>query len=233
VSLLRRFAGVVFTPPRTFRSLTERPAWVDALVVILAAGAVYSYLVFPFVRQDRLRTFEASAAAFIEDQGRAQYDEAVARIAGESRALGAFLVRPLASLTFFLFSSLIALGTGRALSGRGHYLQVFSPFIHAGFVTAVLGNAVRLALVRSRGSALHLATSLAGFFPDVPAGSAGYAALSQVDFFVLWMHGLFGLGLAAAFKIGTGKGLAISYALWLLGGLASFGLAVLGQGFFL
>jgi len=57
--------------------------------------------------------------------------------------------------------------------------------------------------------------------------------LSQVDFFTLWMYGLFGLGLVSAFKFSIGKGLAISYALWFLGGLAGFAFAVVGKGFFL
>lgn len=233
MSRLRRFAGVVFRPAQTFRSLTDRPVWLDALVVVLAAGAVTSYLVFPFVRQERLRTFENSAAEFIERYGQQQYADAVARLEGGSRALDSFVVRPLVSLTSFLFTSLIALGAGRALTRRGHYVQVFSCFLHAGLVAAVLGNAVQLALLRSRGSLLQASTGLAAFFPELPSGSAAYAALRQVDFFTLWMYGLFGLGLASAFKFSIGKGLAISYALWFLGGLAGFASAVVGKGFFL
>jgi hypothetical protein len=233
VSCLRRFAGVVFRPAKTFRSLADRPVWVDALVVVLAAGAVTSYLVFPFVRQDRLRTFENSASGFIEKHGQQQYADAVARLESGSRALDAFVVRPLVSLTFFLFTSLIALGAGRALTRRGHYVQVLSVFLHAVLIAALLGNAVRLALLRSRGSAIQTSTSLAAFFPELPAGSAAGAALSQVDFFALWMYGLFGLGLASVFKFSIGKGLAISSALWFLGALAGFAFAVVGKGFFL
>jgi hypothetical protein len=233
VSFLRRLAGVFVRPADTMRSLADRPVWVDALLVVLAAGAVYGYLVFPFVQQDRLRVFEGSASGFIEKHGEQQYADATARIAGESRTLDTLVVRPLISLTFFLFTSLIALGAGRGLTGRGNYLQVFSCFLHAGLVSAVLGNAVRLALVRSRGTALHLSTGLAALFPDIPASSAAYAALSRVDVFGLWMYGLFGLGLASVFKFGLGKGLAISYALWLFGSLAGFAFAAVGQGFFL
>jgi hypothetical protein len=233
VSFLRRFAGVFFKPAKTFRSLAGRPVWVDALVVVLAAGAAYGYIVFPFVQQDRLQTFKDTAAGFIEKHGEQQYADALARVEDKSRALDSFVVRPLVSLTVFLFSSLIALGAGRAVTRGGHYLQVFSCFIHAGFVAAILGNAVRLALVMARRSTLHVSTSLAAFFPGLPAGSTAYAALSQFDFFTLWMYVLFGFGLASAFKVSTGKGLVISYALWLLGSLAGFAFAVVGKGFFL
>jgi len=233
VSILRRFAGVFFRPAKTFRFLADRPIWVDALAIVLVAVAAFSYLVFPFVQQDRLRTFEDTAGGFIEKHGAQQYDAAVARIKGESRALDAFVVRPLIALTGFLFASLIGLGAGRAVTRRGHYLQVFSCFIHANFVVAILGNAVRLALVMARRSTLHVSTGLPAFFPGLPAGSTAYAALSRVDFSSLWMHGLFGLGLASAFKVSAGKGLAFSYALWLLGSLAGFVFAVAGKGFFL
>lgn len=233
MSLPRRFVGALLFPARTFPVLSERPVWVDALLVVLAAGAVYGSLVFPFARQDRLRTFQASAAGFVEKYGEAQYAEAVARIEGESRALGAFVVRPLLSLTSLLFISLVALAAGRSLTRRGHFLQVFSALLHAAFADVVVGNAVRLALIRSRGTTLHLPTGLGAFFPDLSAGTAAYAALARVDVFSLWTYGLFGVGLAAIFKLGLAKGLALSCAIWLLGGLAGFGLAVVGQGFFL
>jgi hypothetical protein len=233
VSFPRRFSGVFFKPAKTFRFLAGRPVWVDALAVVLAAGAAFSYLAFPFVQQDKLRTFRDASAGFIEKHGEEQYATAVARIKDKSRALDAFVVKPMIALTGFLFASLIALGAGRALTRGGHYLQVFSSFIHASFVDTILGNAVRLALIMAWRSTLHLSTGLPVFFPGLPAGSTAYAALSQVDFFSLWMYGLFGLGLAAAFKVSAGKGLTISYALWLLRDLAGFAFTVIGKGFFL
>jgi hypothetical protein len=233
VSLLRRFTGVFLRPALTFRLLADHPIWVDALVIVLVAGAAYNYLVFPFVQQDRLRTFEDAAGGFIAKHGDEQYASAVARIKGESRTLDAFVVRPLGALTAFLFSSLIALGAGRAATRRGHYLQVFSCFVHANFVVTILGNAARLAMVTVRQSTIQVSTGLPALFPGLAPGSTGYAALSRVDFFSLWMHALFGLGLASAFKFGVGKGLAISYALWLLSSLTGFAFAVVGKGFFL
>lgn len=233
MNLPRRFFGALLFPARTFRRLGERPVWVDALVVVLAAGAIYGYLVFPYARQDRLRTFEGAAGEFVANYGEAQYAEAVARIQGESRALGAFVVRPLLSLTSLLLASLAALAAGRALARRGHFLQVFSVLLHAAFADGVLGNAVRLILVKSRGTALHPPTGLAALFPNLSAATAAYAALGRIDIFSLWTYGLFGVGLAAIFKLGVGRGLAMSYGIWLLGGLAGLGLAVFGRGFFL
>ncbi len=233
MSFLGRLFGVFFTPAKTFRSLAERPVWLDALAVVLATGAAFSYLAFPFVQQDRLRTFEDSSAGFIEKHGEHQYEDAVARIKDKSRALEAFILKPMIALTGLLLVSLIALGVGRALTHGGHFLQVFSCFLHAAFVVALPGNAVRLALITARRSALQASTGLSALFPDLPAGSTAHAALSRVDLFSFWMYGLFGLGLASAFKLSTGKGLTIGYSLWLLRGLAGFTLAVAGKGLFL
>jgi len=233
VSCLRRFFGVFFRPAATFRFLAGRPLWVDALAIVLAAGAAFSYCVFPFAQQDRLQTFKKSSAGFIEKHGEQQYAVAMARIEDKSRALDAFVVKPLIALTGFLFVSLIALSAGRAAGRSGYYLQVFSCFIHASFVTTILGNAVRLALVTARRTTLRASAGLAIFFPGLPAVSTVYAALTQVDFFSLWTYGLFGLGLASAFKVSAGKGLAIAYALWVLRCLAGFAFVVVGQRFFL
>ena len=233
MSCLRRFFGVFFRPATTFRFLAGRPVWVDALAIVLAAGAAFSYCVFPFAQQDRLRTFKESSAGFIEKHGEQQYAVATARIEDKSRALDAFVIKPLVALTGYLFASLIALGAGRAAGHDGNYLQVFSCLIHASFVTTILGNAVRLALVTARRTTLRASAGLAVFFPGLPAISTVYAALSQVDFFSLWMYGLFGLGLASAFKVSAGKGLAVAYALWVLRCLAGFAFAIVGQGFLL
>jgi len=46
--------------------------------------------------------------------------------------------------------------------------------------------------------------------------STPYVFLSQVDLFQLWTFWLFGIGLAAAFKISLKKGLLISFAFWFL-----------------
>lgn len=228
MSLAGRFFGVIVNPAATLRSLADHPVWLDALVVVLAAGAALSYLAFPDMQQNKLADLESRRVAFITAHGEAQYEAAVARVAGESRALRAFVINPLTMLTGFLFTSLIALAVGRAAYRRGHYLQVFSCLVHADFLVDVLGKTVRLLLIREPAGGLGAPPDLAALFPSLASHPIARAALGRVDPFSVWMYVLFGLGLAAVFKVGNGKGLAISFSLWLLRGLTAVGCTLAG-----
>ncbi len=199
MSFPRRFAGVFFRPSRTFQSLADRPVWVDALIVVLIAGAALNYLVFPLVQQDKLRSFKDTAAGFIERHGEERYAAAVARIEHENRAFDAFVVRPMIALTVFLFSSLIALGAGRAMTRRGHYLQIFSCLIHASLVAVIPGNAVRLALVLALVVALGYFLMGAGIIqagdPGLNDGSYGDTAPWGFDWIAGGVYVIAGLAL--------------------------------------
>ncbi|MFZ2053524.1 MAG: YIP1 family protein [Candidatus Aminicenantales bacterium] len=221
-----RLSGTFFDPGRTFRTLAERPIWVDALVVMLILLALHSYLVFPHGQKDSLAFLEDNGARFQEKWGEARYDSAVERIKGQDRLLTSLLMTPLTFLIGLLFSALIVLGMGRLVSIKGNYLQVFSSLLHANFVDKLLGNALRTSLILSRKSVIQTSTNLTLFFPKMDVVSTGYSVLSQVDFFQLWMFGLFGIGLAAAFRINLKKALVISFAFWLLKSLLMIALTL-------
>lgn len=228
MSFFSRLFGTFFDPGRTFRAIAERPIWVDALVVMLILLALHSYLVFPYGQKDSLASLEDNAARFQENWGEARYDSAVDRIKGQDRILTSLLMTPLTFLIGSLFSALIVLGMGRLVSTQGHYLQVFSSLLHANFVDKLLGNALRTFLILSRKSVIQTSTSLTIFFPKMEIMSTAYSVLSQVDFFQLWMFGLFGIGLAAAFRINLKKALVISFAFWLLKSLLIIALTLAG-----
>jgi hypothetical protein len=232
MSFFRRFFGTFAEPAGTLRSLVARPVWVDTLIVVLIAYAAFSYLVFPFGQKDSLRMLEDNAVRFTEKYGAEQYAAAANRIQSANRTLATCVLNPVTLLIGFLFSSLIALGLGKTISTEGHYLQVFSCLVHANLVDKVLGNGLRLGLILARGSTLQISTGLPVFFPRLAATTTAYAALNQVDFFQLWMFGLFGLGLAAAFKVSVRKGLAVAGTVWLLKSLLMIGFALMQQRLF-
>jgi hypothetical protein len=226
MDFFNRLFGTFFDPGRTFSAIAKRPVWLDALIVMLILLALHSYLVFPYGQKDSLSFLEDNAAKFQEKWGEARYDSAVARVKGQDRVLTSLLITPLTFLVGLLFSTLIILGMGRLVSTEGHYLQVFSPLLHANFVDKLLGNALRTFLILSRKSVIQTSTSLTVFFPKMEILSPAYSVLSQVDFFQLWMFGLFGLGLAAAFKINLRKALIISFTFWLLKSLLMIALTL-------
>jgi Yip1 domain len=227
MSFGRRLFGTFFDPGRTFRAIAERPLWVDILIFLLILVSLYTYLVFPYGQKDSLRRLEDNAAKLKGKWGESGYTGALERIRERSRPLSAFLVTPLIFLTGLLFSALIVLGMGRLITNQGNYLKVFSPLLHASLVDKLLGNGLRFLLVSSRKSVLQTSTGLPIFFPRLDVTSAAYSLLGQVDFFQIWTFCLFGIGLAASFKISLKKGLVISFAFWLVKSLLTSGLIIL------
>jgi len=227
MNFISRFLGTFLDPGRTFRAIAAKPIWVDALIVLLIVIVLYNYLIAPIMQNDTLKLLEDNAAKLKDKWGEERYNRALERIKSGSRFLSAGIIAPVTYLIGLLFSALIVLGMGRLLSTQGGYLQVFSLLVHASFVDKVLGNGLRLLLILSRNSVMQTSTGLAIFFPTLEITSPAYVVLSQVDFFQLWLFGIFGLGLAYAFKFDVKKGLIISYTFWVLKSLLAIALGLL------
>jgi hypothetical protein len=226
MSFGRRLVGTFFDPGRTFRGIAERPLWVDTLILLLVLVSLYACLVFPYGQKDSLRIMEDNAPRLQEKWGGPGYAGALERIRSQSRSLAAFLVTPLTFLGGLLFSALIVLGLGRMITTQGNYLKVFSSLLHANLADKFLGNGVRFFLVSDRGSDLQTSTGLPVCFPRLDVLSNAHAFLSQVDLFQVWTFFLFGVGLAAGFKISWKKGLAISFVFWAFKSLLTAGLII-------
>jgi hypothetical protein len=227
MNFINRFLGTFLDPGKTFRAIASKPIWVDALIVLLVVIVLYNFLVAPIMQKDSLKLWEDNAAKLKDKWGEERYNQALERIKSGSRLLSAGVIVPVTYLIGLLFSALIVLGMCRLVSTQGSYLQVFSLLVHASFVDKILGNAIRLLLILSRKTAIETSTGLAIFFPTLEITSPAYIILSQVDFFQLWLFGIFGLGLAYAFKFDLKKGLFISYTFWVLKSLLAIGLGLL------
>jgi hypothetical protein len=223
MNFFNRFLGTFFDPSKTFRTIAERPVWVDVLIVVLILLAVYNYLIAPYAQKDSLQLLEDRSVRLKEKWGEEGYNRYLNRVQNPNPVL-TLVLTPVTYLIGFLFSSLVLLGLGKLTSTQGNYLQVFSLLLHANLVDKFLGNALRLILVLSRKSVFQTSTSLAIFFPKLEVTSMAYAVLSQVDFFQLWLFAILGIGLASAFKISQKKALFISYLFWLLKALFSVAL---------
>mgnify|MGYP001039828844 CR=1 FL=1 len=230
MNFFSRFFGIFFDPGRTFAVLAERPVWVDALIVLLIVAAVFSYLVAPYMQKDSLQMMEDNAAKLKQKWGEERYNLVLQRtqsISSARRLINSAVLSPMTLLIGLLFSSLIILGLSRIVSTQGNYLKVFSALIHANFVDKILGNALRLLLIIGKKSVLQTSTSLAAFFPKLEVTSLPYIVLAQFDFFQIWLFGIFGLGLAAIFKINLKKALFISYGFWFIKSLFNIALSLL------
>ncbi len=229
MNFFSRLQGIFFTPQLTLKAISDKPVWVDALIILLIISAVFAYLVSPYARSDSLEALKDNVK-IKERWGEERYNKMIDDLENPSTTgniLRSFLLNPVFFLVGLLFSSLIILGMGRFTSPEGHYKQVLATYIHANFIDKILGNAVRLILVLTRKSVVQTTTSLALFFPNLEATSPAFVILSQVDFFQLWLFGIFGYALAHIFKIEIKKALFISYGFWLIKSLFYIGLGLL------
>jgi hypothetical protein len=233
MSFFKRVEGVFFGPGPMFRSLAEKPVWVDALIILLLLLAIFAAVVAPYSQSDQLRMFKDNTK-LKERMGETRYTEMIARLENASPssaiARGTVLGTALGAIGI-LFSSLILLMFGRFVSTRGNYVGVLAAVVHANFIDKLLGNAVRAFLIVTRKSVMQTSTSLAMLFPKIELTSPAYVILGQIDLFQLWMFGVLAVGLSAVFKVDLRKSLFISYGFWLLKSVIYIALGIIGMSF--
>jgi len=218
MNLFNRLQGIFFNPKVTLKAISEKPIWIDALIILLIAWALFNYITTPYLQKDTLQLLQSSDK-LQERMGEDRFNEMIERTKNPTKAsilLSNLLFKPGGLLVGFLFSSLIILAISRMFSTEGNYKQVLAAILHANFIDKILGNALRLVLILTRKSFMQTTTSLALFFPKLEVTSPAFIILSQVDFFQLWLFGVLGYGLSSIFKIELKKALILSYSFWVL-----------------
>jgi len=218
MDLFNRLQGIFFNPKVTLKAISEKPIWIDALIILLIAWALFNYITTPYLQKDTVQLLQSSDK-LQERMGEDRFNEMIKRTKNPTKAsvlLSNLLYKPGGLLVGFLFSSLIILAISRMFSTEGNYKQVLAAILHANFIDKILGNALRLVLILTRKSFMQTTTSLALFFPKLEVTSPTFIILSQVDFFQLWLFGVLGYGLSSIFKIELKKALILSYSFWVL-----------------
>lgn len=218
MDLFNRLQGIFFNPKVTLKAISEKPIWIDALIILLIAWALFNYITTPYLQKDTVQLLQNSDK-LQERIGEDRFNEMIKRTKNPTKAsvlLSNLLYKPGGLLVGFLFSSLIIFAISRMFSTEGNYKQVLAALLHANFIDKILGNALRLVLILTRKSFMQTTTSLALFFPKLEITSPTFIILSQVDFFQLWLFGVLGYGLSSIFKIELKKALILSYSFWVL-----------------
>jgi hypothetical protein len=218
MDLFNRLQGIFFNPKVTLKAISEKPIWIDALIILLIAWALFNYITTPYLQKDTVQLLQSSDK-LQERMGEDRFNEMIERTENPSTTsvlLSNLLYKPGGLLVGFLFSSLIIFAISRMFSTEGNYKQVLAALLHANFIDKILGNALRLVLILTRKSFMQTTTSLALFFPKLEITSPTFIILSQVDFFQLWLFGVLGYGLSSIFKIELKKALILSYSFWIL-----------------
>ncbi len=233
MGLLNRLQGILFNPKVTLKAISEKPIWIDTLIILLIAWVLFSFIIAPYVQKDQLQILKNNDN-LQERMGEDRFNEMIERAENPSQTsiiLRNFVLNPGGLFIGFLFSSLIILAISRMFSTEGNYKQVLAAVLHANIIDKILGNALRLVLILTRKSVLQTTTSLALFFPKLEMTSPTFIILSQVDFFQLWLFGILGYGLSSIFKIELKKALILSYTFWVLKSLLYIALGLLSAKF--
>lgn len=231
MNFINRLQGVFFSPKDTFKSISEKPVWLDALIVLLVCIAIFYFIASPYLLQDQIQAVKSNVQ-LQERLGEERYQQQLELFETEWYRIVSTIVGPIfASVIGFFIPPLILLAFGRMFSTEGNYKQTFAVYLHASFVHNIFGNAVRLILILTRKSVIQTTTSLALFFPKLEITSTAFRVLSLIDFFQLYLFGILAFGLSSVFKIEMKKALFLSYGFWFLKSLLYVGLGALGSKF--
>ncbi|MGD0782823.1 MAG: YIP1 family protein, partial [Candidatus Aminicenantales bacterium] len=203
MNLAGRLQGAYFSPAPTFKTIAERPKWVDALIIVLIFVAVAAYLTAPVASQDSLKAMKDNPK-LQEKMGQERYDKMIQNMEAGQTSGAQVRAAAFGSVLFIIglfISALVILVMGRLVSTEGAFMPIVAVLVHANFVDKILGGIVRTALVLARQSVFQTSTSLAILAPKIEFTSVPYIVLGQFDFFQIWMFGLVGYGLAALFKV--------------------------------
>ncbi|MCP2520147.1 YIP1 family protein [Candidatus Aminicenantes bacterium AC-335-A11] len=228
MNFFQRFFGVFFNSNETFKNLSEKPVWVDALIVLLVFLILISYLTFPFQSKDSAELMKSNVK-LKERLGEERFNQMIENLENPSptrRIFTAFIFAPIGGIIGFFLSAGIIFGISRIFSSYGKFKALLAVFLHANFIDKVFGNLVRYLLILSKKSVFQVSTGLPILFPRLEVTSTSYVILSQFDFFQIWMFGILAFGISHIFKISLKKSLFISYGFWVLKSLVSilFGL---------
>ncbi len=233
MNLGQRFIGVFTNPRETFGFLTEKPVWLDALIVILIASIIYGYLIAPFAAKDTYETYQTSTKLRqrLGEDAFNQMLEQQRKKAEEMTTTGRLqqgLMTGVGIIIFLFIQTLFLLIFSKFFSTQGSFRHLLSAMLHASFINSVLGNSLRYFLASFKQSVFKISTGLAVFFPNLEPTSSSYIILNTIDFFQLWMFGVMGYALSAIFKFDLKKSLIISYLFWGLKTIVNIAVTIFG-----
>lgn len=226
-----RLAGVLVSPTRTFKAISQKPTWVVALLVLIGLGLVVGIMMsgkmdWAEITRDSI---EARGQEIPEEQleGIIDFQEKF----GPMMMIGGALV---ASPVVFLLMALIFMVIFKLFGGELDFLRSFSVLLHGLMPRAVLAL-LSIPVVLSREElgfeelqdSSVLASNLASFAPE-EAGPAVVALLASFDLFSIWAMVLLVIGYSTAARVSKGVAAAGVVGLWVVYVLGKMGLAALG-----
>lgn len=157
MNFLNRLQGVFFSPKDTLKAISEKPVWLDTMIVLLVFIMIFSFIIMPYAQKDQIQALKNNVE-LQEKLGEEAYQQQLEFL--ENPPQWFFIVFSVIAPFFvtligFFLPPLILLAFGRMFSTEGNYKQTISVYLHASIVHNILGNAVRLVLILTRKSVMQ------------------------------------------------------------------------------
>lgn len=199
-NLLVRIGLVLFSPAELFDRLRARPAWVGALLLLVALNLVGNLI----VPEELLR--EMAARQLPADADPAALGDGV-RFLRIGSIVGGLIFTPLWAV---LVAGYVLLVYTVFLGGEATFRQVLSASVHA-LVILAIGGMLTLLLMIARGE-LGAALALHLLVPGLETGGWPYRFLHGLNVFGLWTAVVLGIGVGRVYVRNAGPAIALLLA---------------------
>ncbi|MFN2454071.1 MAG: YIP1 family protein [Pyrinomonadaceae bacterium] len=228
-------AGIYFEPGRTFEALRERPRFLVAAIICIAAFMLFNITYFQRIGFETVIRAETDANPRLEGIAPEQKDRAI-----ESQLKPAFkafrLLSPILGFAvFFAAGAGLYLLGAIAVGGRLNYKQALSVWTYSSLPPTVLMMLINFVLLFAappeddisiaRGARRGLAHANLGFLVDPAASPVLTTVLGSFDIFTAYGIFLAAIGLRKVGRLSTGAAWGTALALWLVGLILRVGLS--------
>jgi hypothetical protein len=227
-----RLVGALVSPGSTFESISKRPTWFVAWLVLVLCVTALSFSMHQ--RTDYREVVERSAQAFGAEIPADQLERQVEmreRFGGIGAPIGGIV----AGIVFCVLA-LVYWVAFKLFGSEITYKQSLATFVHASLPGAVF-MLLAIPVVLGGGDLTYqqlmtrdvLASNL-GFLAPEGAGIAVHSLLAGIDFFALWSVVLVALGYRIVARVSTGLATGVAVVFYLLGLGLRVGMAVVFSG---
>ena len=198
-----RILGVIFAPRATYADVAARPAWLGAMLVVLAltGGSTFAFLSTEIGKNamlDQQRQTMESFGVKLNEQAMQRMEEGAAR-APYFAVISQAVFLPVAALAV----AGIALAVFNALlGGDARFKQVFAIVVYSGVILS-LGAIFVLPLDYAR-ETMASPTTLSVFLPFLEENSFLARFLGSIDLIRVWWFVSLSIGLAVLYRKRTG-----------------------------
>ncbi|MFQ5525410.1 MAG: YIP1 family protein [Thermoanaerobaculia bacterium] len=226
-----RLVGVLVSPAQTFQSISQKPSWVVAMVVLIVVGVGVTMMM-----SGKMDWAEITRDS-MEQRGQEVSEDQIEQIIDFQEKFGPIMMiggGAVGAPVVYLLLALVFMVLFKMLGGELDFVRSLSVVVHGMIPRAVLAL-LSLPVILGRdelgfeelqdGSVIL--SNLGAFAPE-EAGPALVALLSSVDLFSIWVVILLAIGYSMVARVSRGAAVGGVIGLWAVYILGKVGLAALG-----